>query len=306
MSARQAFIPRPPSCTPSSETHSHSTDLRERDGGRNIFVNGNGKARSVAAFLGQKRGTGTDAGSQGTHPTQGPGLERANTSMHRRSFESILRPEMAPISIIPYPVTTQQPGTGQTPRKMAGQGAFEFPQPMTPASVPRGLKKGFGIFTEGRDEVTTPNGNAHGNGVAFVGPGGEADGRADTGTEIGGYMRVFEGSGGGRSAGVQSSLEHDIAAPVPGRVLGGLGSNTGDVGCEADSIFARSSMPFDGEIEVGMERSNSSQRSFGGTKRGTRPEDVEENGWYTDDGHHAQGSTKRMKQIPHDPDVSGF
>lgn len=273
-----------------------------------MFVNGNGKARSITAFLGQKRGTGTDSGPQAAPPIQGPGLGRTNTGTHRRSFEGILRPELTPMSIISYPATAQQPGAGHTPRKTGAQGTFEFPKPMTPASIPRGLKKGFGIFTEDRDDVTNPNGSALGSDIVFMGSGGEAGMSIGVGTEMSGYMRAFEGPGGGRSAGgVQSSLEHDIAAPVPGRALGGLGADMGDLSCEADGIFAHSGRSLDAmsETEVSMERSNNPQRSFGGTKR-TQPEEVEEHGWYLDNGHQAQGSAKRMKQAQHGPDVSRF
>lgn len=313
MSARQAFIPRPQSCAPLSETNPHSTDAHERDGDRDMFVNGNGKARSISAFLGKRRINGSDAASQGTHPTQGSGLLRANASATRGSFEGILRPEITPMSIIPYPVATQQlgpggkqPGVAQTPRKTAGQGALEFAMPMTPVSVPRGLRsRGFGVVAQGQDKESIQNGTAHGNGIAFMGSGGETDVCADAGTGMGGYMRVFEGSGsGGNADGLQPSLEHDIAAPVP--VLGGLDTNAEDVGCGADSIFAPSSRSLDAlsQTEVGMERSNNSRTSFGGTKRGIRPEDVEEHRWFTDEGHQTRGSSKRMKQAQHDPDVS--
>ncbi|KAG8212822.1 hypothetical protein J3R82DRAFT_11116 [Butyriboletus roseoflavus] len=308
MSARQAFIPRTPSCAPSSEPHPQPTDAFERDGDRDMLANGNGKARSITAFLGQKRGTGTDTALQGTGPTQGPGLGRANTRTNRRSFEGIRRPEMIPMSIIPYPATTEQldaggkqPGVGQTPRKTVGPGAFDFPRPMTPLSAPRGIKKGFGIFTESQEDEATPNGNAHGSGVVFMGPGGEMGVRLGTGT---GYMRAFEGSGGAGSAGgVQSSLECDIVAPVPGYALGGLGANPENAGSEVNGIFARSSRSLDAmiEAEVGMERNNDSQRSFGGAKRRMHREDMEGNGRYTNDGHQPQGSAKRMKQVQYDP-----
>ncbi|KAH0833391.1 hypothetical protein J3R83DRAFT_12495 [Lanmaoa asiatica] len=218
---------------------------------------------------------------------------------------------MIPMSIIPYPATTaqlgagaKQPGAGQTPRKTLGPGAFEFPRPMTPVSMPRGPKKGFGIFAEGREDEAILNGNAHGSSVVFMGPGGEGDVRVGAGTGISGYMRMFEGSGGAGSAGgVQSNLEHDIDAPVPGYALGGLGANPGDEGCDVDGIFARSSRSLDAmtETETGMERNNDSQRSLGGTKRGMHREDMEENGRYTDEGHQSQGSAKRMKQVQYDP-----
>ncbi|KAF8553996.1 hypothetical protein OG21DRAFT_1485005 [Imleria badia] len=305
MSARQTFIPRPPSRVVSSEPHPHSTDVRARED-NDMIVDGNGKARSVAAFFGQKRGTGTDTASQGTGP-QGPGLGRANASTNRRSFEGILRPEMVPMSIIPYPATTQlgagmkQPGAGQTPRKTTGPGAFEFPSPMTPVSVPRGFKKG---FRKNREDEATSNGNAHGSGVVFMAPEGGAEVRAGTGTGIGAYMRVFEGSGSGGSAGgLQSTLDRDIVAPVPAYALGGFGENPEDEGCEIDDIFARSSRSFGAmaEEEVGTEKSNDTQRSFGGTKRGMRREDMEESGRYADEGREAQGSAKRTKQVQHDP-----
>jgi len=314
MSTRQAFVPRPPSRVSSSEPIPHPTDARARDGDRDTIVNGNGKARSLAAFLGQKRGTGTDAASQGVGPTQGPGLGRANTSTNRRSFDGILRPEMTAMSIIPYPTTTtqlgagtKQPGAGQTPRKIGGPGAFEFARPMTPVSVPRGLKKGFGIFAENREDETTSNGNGLGSNIVFMGPEDEADVRAGTGAGGGGYMRMFEGFGSGGSAGgIQSGLEHDIAAPVPGYALGGLGENPGDERYELDGMFARSSRPLGAmaEAEAGMEKGNDSQRSFLGTKRGMRCEDIEESGRYTDPSHPTQGSAKRMKPMPHDPNVS--
>lgn len=218
---------------------------------------------------------------------------------------------MIPMSIIPYPATTQlgagkQPGAGQTPRKTTGPGAFEFPTPMTPVSVPRGLKKGFGVFAENREDEVTSNGNAHGGGIMFMGPEGEPDMRIGAGAGIGGYMRMFEGSGGGGSAGgLQSSLEHDIAAPVPGYALGGLGEIPGDLGCEIDGIFAHSSRSLGAmaEAEIGMEK-NDSQRSIGGTKRGMHREDTEESGRFTDEGHQSQGSVKRMKRVQHDPNVS--
>lgn len=220
---------------------------------------------------------------------------------------------MTPMSIIPYPATTEQlgagvkqPGVGQTPRKTVGPGAFEFSMPMTPVSVPRGLKKGFGIFAESREDEAASNRNAHGNGVVFMGPGGEADGRVGAGSGIGEYMRGFEGSGGAGSAGgIQSSLEH-MVAPVPGYVLGGLGANPGDEGYEVDDTFARLSRSLDAmtEAEVGMERNNDSHRSLGGTKRGMRREDMEGNGRYTDEGDQPQGPAKRMKQVQHDPNVS--
>ena len=271
-----------------------------------MFTNGNGKARSIAALLGHKRGTGPDPGPQGTRSTQGPGL---SATAHRRSFDGLLRPEMTPMSIIPYPAMKQQisaggnqPAAGQTPRKTMGQGSFEFPRPLTPASMPRGIKKGYRVFAEGREE-STPNGNP----VVFMGPGGEADMREGAGAEIGGYMRVFEGLGGGRNAGgVQSSLDCDIAAAMPVRALGAQDANTGDASYEVESVFARPSRSFDAtsETEVGVEKGNDSQRSFGGTKRGMRAEGAEANDWYTDEGHQVQGPAKRMRQVQHDPDVS--
>ncbi|KAI9457057.1 hypothetical protein HD554DRAFT_2042446 [Boletus coccyginus] len=310
MTTRQAFVPRPPSRVSSSEPLPHTTDARAREGDRDTFVNGNGKARSIAAFLGQKRGTGTDAASQ-VGPTQGPGLGRANTSTDRRSFDGILRPQMTAMSIIPYPTATtqlgagmKQPGAGQTPRKIAGPGAFEFARPMTPTSIPRGLKKGFGIFAENREDETTSDGNGLQGNIMFMGPEDEADVRAGTGAGVGGYMRVFDGSGSGGSAdGLQPSLEHDIAAPVPGYALGGLGENPGVERCEIDGMFARSSRPLGAmaEAEASMEKGNDSQRSFLGTKRGMRREDIEESGRYTDASHPTQRSGKRMKLMPHGP-----
>lgn len=299
MSARQTFIPRALSSAPPSEPHP--------DGDNDMFVNGNGKARSIAAFLGQKRGTGTDTAS-----TQGAGLGRANMRTNRRSFEGIWRPEITQMSVIPYPTTTEQlgagvkHGTGQTPRKTAGPGAFEFSRPMTPVSAPRGLKKGLGIFAESQEDEVTLNGNAHGSGAMFMGPGGDVDVRIGGGTGIGGYMRALEGSGGAGSAGgIQSTLEHDMAAPVPRYELGGLGASPGDEEYEVDGIFARPSGSLDAmtEAEVGVERNDNSRRSLGGTKRGMRCEDMEGSGRYTDEGDH-QGSSKRMKQVPHDPNVS--
>lgn len=223
---------------------------------------------------------------------------------------------MVPMSTIPYPATTEQlgsgakqPGVGQTPRKTVGPGAFEFPRPMTPVSVPRGLKKGFRIFSEGREDEQTSNGNAHESGVVFMGPDGEADVRVGAGTGIGGYMRGFEGSGSaGNAGGIQSSLEHNVATPVPGYALGGLGANPGDEGYDVDGIFARSSRSLDAmtETELSVERNNDSHRGLGGTKRGMRREDMEGNGRYTDEGDQPQGSAKRMKQVRHDPDVSGM
>lgn len=277
-----------------------------------MFVNRNGKARSIAAFLGQRRDTGTEIASPGPEPTQGPGLGRANTSTNRRSFEGIQRPEMTPISIIPYPATTtqlgagmKQPVAGQTPRKAPGSGAFEFPTPMTPMSVPRGLKKGFGIFAENREDEATSNGNAHGSSIVSMGPEGEMDVPIGAGTGLGGYMRVLEGSGGGGGAGgLQSSLERDIAAPVPGYALGELGETPGG-GCDIGGIFARSprSLSAIREAEVGVEKADS-RRTAGGTKRGMRREDLEESGRFTDQGRQTQGSAKRMKQAQYDPNVS--
>ena len=66
--------------------------------------------------------------------------------------------------------------------------------PMTPVSVPRGLKKGFGIFGDYREDEATSNVNAHGSGIVFIGLGCEADVRISAGARIGGYMRVFEGA----------------------------------------------------------------------------------------------------------------
>ncbi|KAG6372178.1 hypothetical protein JVT61DRAFT_7971 [Boletus reticuloceps] len=297
MSARQAFVPRPSSCVSPSDT----TDTRSKDGDKAMFGNGNSKARSITAFLGQKRG-GTDTAPKGA------GLGRANTSRNRRSFEGILRPELTPMSIIPYPTAQlgagmKQSGAGQTPRKTAGSGAFA--RPMTPVSVPRGFKKGFGVLTENREDEVTSNVDVHGSGIMFRGPEGDADVRIGAGTGIGGYMRVFgESGGGGNAGGLQSSLECDMAAPVPGYALGGLRTNQEDEGCEIDGIFARSSRPLGemAEEEVGMENNNNSQRSLGGTKRGMHREDIEESGRYTDDGHQTEGSAKRMRQMRHDPD----
>lgn len=220
---------------------------------------------------------------------------------------------MTPMSIIPYPATTeqpgaggQQPGAGQTPRKTMGPGAFEFPRPMTPLSAPRGIKKGFGIFAESQEDEATLNGNVHGSGVMLMEPGSEVGVRVGTGTGMG-YMRAFEGSGdAGSACGLQSSLEHHIAAPVPGYALGGLGANPGLEGCEVDGIFGRSSRSLDPmtESEVGVERNNDPQRILGGPKRRVHCEDMAGSRGYTDDSHQPQGSTKRMRQVQLDPDVS--
>lgn len=272
-----------------------------------MIVEGSGKARSIAAFLGQKRGTGTDTTSQGTGQTQGPGLGRANAS-NRRSFEGILKPQMTPMSIIPYPTTTQlvgtkQPGAGQTPRRITGRGSFEFPSPMTPVSLPRGFKKG---LRNNRENEANSNGNAHGSGNVFMGPEGGADVRAGTGTGMGGYMRMFEGAGdGGSTGGLQSTLDRDIVAPAPGYALRGLGENPEDEGCGIDGTLARSPSAFGAmaEAEAGTERNDDTQRSFGGTKRGMRREDMDESERYACEGHQTQGSAKRMKPAQHDPHV---
>ena len=271
-----------------------------------MSVNENGKARSISAFFGQKRGTGADTALSGG-PTPGAGLG-TNAGAKRRSFEGILRPVMAPMSIIPYPTTAQpgeatiQPFAGQTPRKTGGPGAFEFQKPMTPVSVPRGPKKGFGVFAENREDEETPNEHAQENGIVFMGPDDETDMRARVETGIGGYMRGF---GASECGGLRSGLERDIVAPVPGYALRGLVANPEEEGCEMDGIFARSSRPLGAmtEGEVGIEKVSNPQRSLG-TKRGLRREDMEEGGRHTDEGHQTQRTAKRTKRVQNDPDVS--
>lgn len=309
MSARRAFIPRPPSRVLYSEAHPLTTDARARDGDKDMFIDGNGKARSISAFLGQKRGTGTEAASQGAEPTQGASLGRANTTLNRRSFEGILRP---PTSIIPNPATPQfstglkQPGAGQTPRKTAGPGAFEFQRPMTPVSVP---KKGVGKFAENQQNESISNGNALESDNVFIEPEGEADVRLGAEAGIGGYMRFFEESGDGESAGgLQSSVEHSIVAPVPGYALAGLGENPEDGACEIDGIFAHSSRSLGAMVDakVGKDKATDTLMKPRGAKRRMGHEDIEEGERAVDKRHQTQGSTKRIRQVQHDPDVSDF
>ncbi|KAG9316090.1 hypothetical protein JVU11DRAFT_3763 [Chiua virens] len=308
MSARQAFQPRPASCTPSSEPHPHSTDTRARDGDTEMF----GKARSVTAFLGQKRATGTSITSQGGRANQEPGLGRANASSNRRSFDGIARPVMAPISIIPYPETPSQlcsgvtrRGVAQTPRKTLGPTAFEFMRPMTPVSVSRGTKKGFGSFPESQDDEMTACGSMDAKSVGLMRPDGDENVQCGAETGLGGYMRALEASERSGSRPVPS-LEHEIVAPVPGYTLRGLSTHTHNNGPEVEGMFptCRKSLDLASEKETDMERNDDLQLEMGHgrLKRGLRSEDGQKHGNFTDEDHRSPGSAKRARQARQDPD----
>ncbi|KAF9220713.1 hypothetical protein BS17DRAFT_787034 [Gyrodon lividus] len=328
MSARHAFIPqRPQSCvnaTQSPEPHLNITapiplgtsagigpgrnfdhpraslDADPRDTPRN----GGGKPRSLAALLGRKKGTMSPVAQPG-----GPGQAGGQGQSHKRSFNTIRRPDMTPLSIIPYPVPQPNAHTSgnqqvQTPRKTIGQGAYVFPRPSTPVSAPGVLKKGL----EGYDDSRDNEGNA--DGIVFMGPGAEAESHVDTGGSVTGYMRVFSrsGSGGtGTNTGVmgQQGLGLKIVAPTPGYAHAGLGMHMdvqGDDEGAVDKLYAHQSRSLEDipeEVSQGeVERITEPQRSLRRVKRGMgREEEMEVEAGPIGCGHQSQGPAKRMRHM---------
>ncbi|KIK94226.1 hypothetical protein PAXRUDRAFT_828183 [Paxillus rubicundulus Ve08.2h10] len=321
MSTRQAFIPQRPqsvvNTTASSEPHPSpginalnplntsastgpsknfdrprtSLDADPRDSLRNA----GGKARSLAAFLGRNKGTLSPVAQ-----VDGLGPAEGQMQLHRRSFDGIRKPIMAPLSIIPYP--TPQPNA-------IGQGTYAFPRPSTPLSASAVLNKGLGSYEDGR------NNEGNEDGILFMGPGAEAEPRVDTGGGVTGYMRVFSRSGsGGTGMGTgrigQQTSGLKIAAPVPGYTQAGLGMRTGVQGddeAHIDRMYARQSRSLEAITEEvdrdEMERTTEPARSLWGVKRGISREEMERDGGSVGGDDQAQGSAKRLRRTQDEDEV---
>ncbi|KAF9234354.1 hypothetical protein BU15DRAFT_65787 [Melanogaster broomeanus] len=234
---------------------------------------------------------GTGRGKPRSHPDKAQPKDKGQSK--RRSFDGIHRPNMTPMSIIPYPSPESNAPTGgnqqvQTPRMASGQGAFRFPRPSTPVTSPRGVKKGLVGFEESRYN----DGNE--DGIVFMGTGAGAESRVDTGGGVTGYMRVFSRPGRGETGtgtGVmgQQTSGFQIAAPIPGyahafsKGMGIQGHNKSD----ADGMYASPLRPLEAVPE---------EKGPEGLKRGIDREEMEGDGKSIEGDTQSQGSAKRMRR----------
>ncbi|KAF9234355.1 hypothetical protein BU15DRAFT_65788 [Melanogaster broomeanus] len=226
------------------------------------------------------------AQASGQSPAQGQGQSK------RRSFDGIHRPNMTPMSIIPYPSPESNAPTGgnqqvQTPRMASGQGAFRFPRPSTPVTSPRGVKKGLVGFEESRYN----DGNE--DGIVFMGTGAGAESRVDTGE---GETGTGTGVMGQQTSGFQ------IAAPIPGyahafsKGMGIQGHNKSD----ADGMYASPLRPLEAVPEEvspgGAGKKHGTRKDPEGVEAWHRPEEMEGDGKSIEGDTQSQGSAKRMRR----------
>ncbi|KAH7884897.1 hypothetical protein F5I97DRAFT_1515129 [Phlebopus sp. FC_14] len=292
MSARQAFIPRSQSRENTDTLHNGQTTNLPGD----IFTmkvngpqasldtdkptetesNGDGKVRSLAGLMGKKKAA-NPAAARGSRPGQGQGQMQTP----RRSFEGIHRPEMTPISIIPYPTPHPDTFTGQymqPSRKAMAPDSFSFPT-STPLPGSRGMKNGLDVHDNEREEGE----KGSQKGLIYLGA-GDNESNLDTGGSVSGYMRVFSrpGSGGSvvrPSSGEQRIFGAKIAAPSPGYARAAMEMGTQMEMEGAGEMYARRSRSLEGiQEEVDRDEVNGdgdATRTLRRVKRGLGREEIE-------------------------------